>query len=611
MLQVMLRVWMQNCACACMATVLATPLLVVAQSTTENAASSTAPVIHAQANLVVVDVVVTDGHNKPVEHLNTGDFTILEDGHPQTVKVFEEHLPQTATQPTPKLAPGSFSNRSAASDGGALNVLVLDKLNTPVADQMFLHNQLLKFLKTAQPGQRIAIFGLTTRLYMFQGFSSDPNLLRTVLESKKGLPGNSPLLGEQEGSDNLYMQAAKDAFGDSPNAAELIAELQQFDAEQQSSQQQLRVHYTLDALNQLARYLANLPGRKNVLWFSGAFPLSILPDGDLKNPFSAVADSTDEFRATVNMLTRSQVAVYPIDARGLMTAPMMSASNSGRSYATDPTAFARDNLKFMARIAGEHTTMQQMAEATGGMAFVNTNGLKEAAETALTLGAHYYTLAYSPTRTDWKGEYRHIHVKLDRPGDTLSYRRGYYADNPEAPQTRASSSNTSAPVYNPVGAALLHGAPTPTEILFDADVRPFSDATEPAVATGNQLSPKTKGPFRRYQVTFQVDPSGITCTEAAGGAHLCRFEFASSVYNADGELLNQQSTGIQATIPADKFRSMMATRLGFHQQISVPTKGEYFLRLGVFNSTSGHLGALELPVEAVAKLTPASASTPR
>jgi VWFA-related protein len=564
------------------------------------------PTFRAQANLVVVDVVVTDAHNQPVEHLSPGDFTVLEDGHPQTVKVFEEHVPQTvAAHPLPTLAPGIFTNRSAVADGGALNVLVIDKLNTPLADQAYLRNQLVQYLKESRPGQRTAIFGLTTRLYLLQGFASDPKTLSTLLEGKKGLPSSSSLLeGVAEGSDNEFLDSAQDAFGDTPDGAILIADLIQFDAEQQAFQQQLRVRYTLDAFNQLARYLANLPGRKNLLWFSGAFPLSILPDGDLKSPFAIVADASDEFRQTVDLLERGQVAVYPIDARGLQVAPMLSAANSGRSYTRNPGNYARDLNKFSSRLAGEQSTMKQMAEATGGEAFVNTNGLKEAMQKATELGTHYYTLAYSPTHTEWKGEYRHIQVKFDRPGIALAYRHGYYADDPAAQTEHQPSASANAPLspYNPIRAAMLHGAPVQTEILFEAEVLPRSTTDEATPVATNQPEPKIKGPFRNYQITYHADPRGIACADAAQGAHMCRIDFVAHLYDADGALVNRQNNGVQLTIPAAKFQAMMSTRLGFHQQISVPSKGEFYLRLAVRDPASGRIGALELPVAAVAKL---------
>jgi VWFA-related protein len=570
------------------------------------------PTFRTQSNLVVVDVVVTDGHNRPVDPLAAGDFTLLEDGKQQTIKAFEAHLPQTvAAPPTPKLAPGTFTNRLAVADGGPLNVILLDKLNTPTKDQPTLNDQLVQYLKEARPGQRVAIFGLGTRLYLLQGFTSDPKQLLSFLQSKKALPSTSPLLdGVEEGTDNLAVDTLEDeAYAGNLNAADMLEHLRQFIADQQAFQQQLRVRYTLDGFNALARYLANLPGRKNLLWFSGSFPLSILPDGDLKYPFANVSDAEDEFRQTVDLLTRSQVAVYPVDARGLQVAPMMNAANSGRSYAHHATTYSRDLNKFSSRLAAEQSTMRQMAEATGGEAFVNTNGLKEATEKALELGAHYYTLAYAPTNAHWHGEFRHIKVALDRPGLTLAYRRGYYADDPaaEAGQHHSAAAKDAPAAYDPVRTAMMHGAPNPTEILFDAEVHPASEAVEPQPVAGNRADPKIKGPFRRYLVTIHAEMSGLRCTDLPQNQHQCRIEFATNVYDADGAQINQQLNGVQVTLPEAKYLALLRSRIGYHQQISVPAKGTYFLRIAVHDTTSGHIGALELPVAAVAKLPVVSA----
>ncbi len=149
---------------------------------------------------------------------------------------------------------------------------------------------------------------------------------------------NNAMEGDAPGQDDPMYDTMADGLGNDPDAAMLLANLQQFEAEQQSFQLQLRARYTLDALNQLARYMSNLPGRKNLIWFSGSFPINILPDADLQNPFAVVASAEDEFRETVDLLARSQVAVYPIDARGLMTNPMLSATQSGSTMNRNPMA---------------------------------------------------------------------------------------------------------------------------------------------------------------------------------------------------------------------------------------------------------------------------------
>lgn len=419
--------------------------------------------------------------------------------------------------------------------------------------------------------------------------------------------------GDSPGADDPMMDMEEDAVGNDPSFAQVLADMQQFEAETQSFQLQLRARFTLDAFNQLGRYLSSLPGRKNLIWFSGSFPINILPDGDLQNPFSIVASSEDEFRETTELLSRSQVAVYPIDARGLMVTPMLNAANSGSKYARSPTAsspgnpYAKDQLKFFQQTADEHGTMQAMAEATGGESFVNTNGLKEAVEKAVEAGSNYYTLAYTPTDQKWNGNYRKIHVELAHQGVTLAYRRGYFADDPNAPLRKGepvSVVNGQLPGYNALRNAMMRGGPDPTEIIFAATVRPTSTDPENEVAPGNRASAKTKGPYRRFAVLFGVDAHDIECTATPDGLHQCALDAVIFVYDADGTLLNSQSIGLNAKIPADKYASILQTGIRFRQEISVPVKGETFLRIGVHDATTNKVGAVELPVAAVSKLEP-------
>ena len=383
----------------------------------------------------MVDVVASDGKQDPIHRLATANFTVFEDGKPQAVKVFEEHQPgpPAAMPPMPKLSRGMFTNFTATPESGPLNILLFDKLNTPVEAQSVVRDQVLKYLREAPPGIRMA-FGLTTQLKLLQGFTSNPELLRAIVEGKKGNSGasvamNNVIEGDHPGADDPSMDMVMDAMGNKPNGAALVAELQQFEAEQKAFQIQLRQQYTLDALNQLARYLSMMPGRKNLIWFSGSFPISILPDPDLKDPFANLESAEREFRQTVSLLSRSQVAVYPIDARGLMTQPTLNASQSGSTFNRGSHGFADANYKWMSNTFDEHSTMQQMAQATGGKAFYDDNGLKEAVDKAVATGSNYYTLAYEPSNREWNGAYRKIEVKVDRPGVSLAYRLGYFADD--------------------------------------------------------------------------------------------------------------------------------------------------------------------------------------
>ena len=422
--------------------------------------------LHSNAKLVVVDVTVSDKQGHPVHGLTQNDFKVVEDKAPQSIKTFEEHsgLPAVAAKfhAAPKLPPGVFTNEMVAPVNSALNVLLLDTLNTPLQDQMIVRQQLLDYLQKERPGANIAIFGLTTQLIMLQDFTSDPEMLKKAIKAQKNLKG-SPLLGEQVSGDDFQMKLSEtlQENGASPDS---VARAAQFETVQQSYGLQMRAKYTLDAMNLLARYLVGIPGRKNVIWFSGSFPITILPDLSLgftgggptgddgsapgrasvaANSFAGVAGAEDEFRETTDLLARSEVAVYPVHAHGLMAASMFSAanggSNGGTKYTRNPYAFSNDQGAEFSETASINNTMLQLANGTGGEAFMNSNGLSDAVEKAIDRGSNYYTLTYTPRNDHWKGENRSIHVSLEQQGYTLSYRRSYFADDPTVPLGKGSA----------------------------------------------------------------------------------------------------------------------------------------------------------------------------
>jgi hypothetical protein len=287
-------------------------------------------------------------------------------------------------------------------------------------------------------------------------------------------------------------------------------------------------------------------------------------------------------------------------------------SQSGSTMMRNPANYASATAKSFQQTASEQSTMDQMAQSTGGKAFVNTNALKEAIGKAVEAGSNYYTMAYTPENRDWNGSFRKITVKVNKPGVSLAYRRGYFADDPNKPAHKNAQENalSNTTQYNPLRAAMMRGGPDPTQLIFVAKVQPSTGATEDAAAQGNQPGKKAKGPFRRYTVSFLANPNQVECAVGADGMHHCELEFLTFVYDQDGALVNMQANGINAGIADAKFAEAMKTNLNYRQQISVPAKGEYTLRIGMRDRTTGNVGALEVPIAAVVKLTPAEQPSP-
>jgi VWFA-related protein len=584
------------------------------------------PTIHSAAKLVVVDVTVSDKHGNPVHDLKKDDFTVLENGNPQAVHTFEEHVALSAADavkfpPMPQMPPGVFTNITPAPVNSAINIILIDTLNTPIDDQSYLRSQLVNYINHATPGVSIAIFALTTHLTMLQGFTSDMDVLKRIVSKEAGK--TSPLMARtQTGEDSSNITAGSVVGG----AATAMAEFTAFQSTtvQGDPQNYQRALITLQAFDILARYLGNIHGRKNLVWFSGSFPLDLQPnDAIVENGVNSFAGSNNETEVhrIINLLARGQVAVYPVDCRGVQASPTLSGEYQGSTgTGGNPSAFLGDKSSFEHNMATEHSTMERLASNTGGRAILNENDLTKATAEAIQIGSNYYTVSYIPSNTDWKGDFRKIAVKLDKQGYTLAYRRGYYADDPNSPQNQVDATTLATgknagkkgpPTQDNgriVRAAMVHGAPGSTEILYKVRVLPTGEP-EDLVAPGNVLSPfglkKAAGRFDRYVVDFDADATDMLFPPKPDGGYDCRVEFVVQVYqNSDGQLVNTSSSTLAATLTLAQRNKLIRYGFPFHQEVSVPLNGDYSLRIGVHDFNSDHIGAVEVPVASVKNLPP-------
>jgi VWFA-related protein len=582
-------------------------------------------VLHANTSLVLVDVTVTD-RGKPIHGLDQQHFHILEDGREQTIVTFDEHrpLPTSATTPTPRpaLTPHTFTNASQYPPAPAVNVLLLDGLNTPLSSQIDVRRQMLQFMGKITPGTTLAIFTLSSRLRMVTGFTTNASELTEALNSSKTNSKPSVLLDPQTtqalstvAGDMANMGAATDSIGLQTGTPDPISIMQQFEADITAFQTDQRVSMTLQAMQQLARYLSAIPGRKNLIWFSGSFPIALDPDDSLQSPFDAVRQYSGQIKETSELLSASRVAVYPVDARGLLTLPaydgsfdassnIVSATVSGgragrsRPYANKPNV-GKDNANFSKQLLNEQATMQQIAEETGGREYLNTNGLKEAIADAVDNGSSYYTIGYIPTAKNLDGQFRKLQLKLDKPANSdykLAYRHGYFADDPET------SSEHTPGVTTLIMAATLHGAPPSTQILFKAQVL---SATDPLLqhehlpqGPAGELTSSLKGPIHRYIVDLrtEVNPAhGLTFETPPDNSHHAKVEYTLVAYNAEGQRLNYLDVGLQLTPDPQQYNKITASGIPARLAIDLP-EGQCYLRIAVHDLQAGRAGSLELPL---------------
>ena len=374
-----------------------------------------------------------------------------------------------------------------------------------------------RFIGHMRPGTPVALFSLTQGgLHMMQGLTTNPALLHEALG-----------------------QTITEVGADQPPY--------------------ITNWSVVDALDQIAAYVASIRGRKNLFWLTPDMVVHLTRDGGWEWP--KVDDMTIVHRLmdTYERFTAEQVAVSPVDLSGV----------------------------------GPLGTLQlevaEVAEQSGGIAIYNTNDLATGISNAVDRLSSYYTLSYMPPRSKPDGHYHTIQVATTVPGAKLLYRVGYDSEDVK-------------PIPRFTGAALLRAAiegrvPAATELHFNAKVEVAADqsplATMPA-------APKVHGKANQqrvlYDLDFTVPQDQIAAGDTPDGLRTINVDFALAAYNLTGRSLSNTRQNISRTLTPEQYEMFLQNPLVFHQQVAF-YPGPLFLRVGVLDHTSNHAGTIEIPVK--------------
>jgi VWFA-related protein len=582
---------MRKCSLLITSFLLATSLS-AAQAPPASADNQT--ILKQTVNNVLIDIVVTDKNGQPIHGLTKDQFHVAENGAPQTIAFFEEHddnLPPSQPQPAAplQLPPDVYTNFQNTPSHGPLLILLMDALNTPVADQSKVRLAMLQYLRQVPAGTQIAIFALNEHLSMIHGFNTDPAVLTAALNQLNAKPKQSRLT-DDPGHDSYADSMPKPNFGSGGSsgiAAEATGLQANYVANEGSYRADARMGLTLSAFGSLANYLGALPGRKSVIWFSGSFPLAVTTQdtirqgqATLSTSISDARDYSDKVTAASRMLDQARAAIYPVLASGPSTNSHFGVdrqlNGAPHNSSADPNGvLERDSTPADDEISA-HETMNIIADQTGGRAFYSSTDLGAAIRSVQQLGSHYYTVAYAPTNTAYDGKFRKIAVKVDSPKARLDYRRGYFAEDP------ARQPRTPAPTE--VSFALLHGAPTSAQILFKVSVTPKQGAQPAANSTTT-----------RYSINWIVDLHGIPFAQQPDGSRKGAFSLVLVAYDTGGKLLNQAKDGGNINLDPTQYQKYLASGLQFHQEIDLPG-GYIYLRVAIVEESGNRSGSIEIPL---------------
>jgi VWFA-related protein len=325
--------------------------------------------IRTTTRLVHVNVVVRDRAGNPVAGLKQEDFEIADEGVPQQIRFFSAETSEAPPSPPPAVPEFVFSNQRArgAARPGTVTAILFDSLNTALTDLPYARQRVEKFIASLQPADRVAFFSLGNELEVLHNFGDDP--ARLVKTFAKFRP---PFVQSQTTRESTIAR-------------------------------------TLQAMETIAHHVSGFPGRKNLVWVSSAFPLVTGLDTDADEPsgplssqsLSQMRNFADQIRHVALILNNADLAIYPVDARGLLSA---------RPAQADANIYA----------------MQEIARRTGGRAFFERNDLDTGIRQVIDGSRVSYALGYYPSavRADWS--FHPITVRVRRPGLTVHCRKGYY-----------------------------------------------------------------------------------------------------------------------------------------------------------------------------------------
>ncbi len=500
--------------------------------------------IRVDTQLVVETVVVKDKDGKNLEGLIDKDFTVTEDGVPQTISLFQfERLedtpapappagaqqpaaevvqPKIPTQITPP-APGDSRYRDRR-----LLVLFFDLMNVSPADQLRAFTAADKFIRTQmKTPDLVAIMSFAAgSVKVLQDFTNDQEALFAVLQK---------LIYPDDNYNDTADTGA--AFGQDNS------EFNIFNTDRQ-----------LAALQTAVNMLKLVNEQKSLVYFAGGLRLN-------------GTDNQAQLRATINAAIRSNVAFFPVDARGLVaTLPLGDATRPSPGG----IGVFNGNMASITNFQRSQDSLYALASDTGGKALLDNNDLAAGivqAEQAIT---SYYVIGYYPSNTNLDGKFRRVKITLkETPTAKLDYRQGYYAG-------KTFNKFTAADKERQLEDALMLGDPI-TDLTIAMEVNYF------------QLN------RAEYFVPITVKIPGSELVLArTGGAERTLIDFIGEVKDEYGTTIQNLRDKVDMKLSGETASELLRRPIEYDTGFTL-LPGKYVIKFLARDSETGRIGTYQTP----------------
>ena len=517
----------------------------------------------SNTSLVIIDANVRSKDGKVIADLKKDDFTVLEDGKPQMISVFEFQklegdtlLPdvpavkpviETPAGATPKTAVKTAAAAPTAVAGAPiirfqdrrLVAMLFDFSSMAIPEQSRIQEAALKFIREQmKPADVVEIMSASTGpLKVLQDFTTDKDRLEEVIKGFT-IGAASELAGVAgNGGDDTTGEDTGTAF----NADE--TEFNIFNTDKQ-----------LATIGAAAKMLAAFPEKKALLYFSS---------GISKSGF----DNQASLEAATNTAKRSNVVIYPIDARGLVaSAPAGDASKASGRGTSMLTGSGMQSQRDSFNDSQE--TLSTLASDTGGKLFVDDNDLALGMEKARDDIASYYIIGYYSTNIKMDGKYRRVQIKLNPAIQAkLDYRSGYFGQ-------KEFKKFTNADKEDQLQQALMLGDPL-TDLSLTAEIDYFRLAKD------------------RYFIPFSVKiPGSEIALAKSKGKESTEFEFVGQVRDEHSKIVSAMRDGIKIKLSEETAAQLSSRPVAYDTGFSLPP-GKYSMKFLARENETGKMGTYE------------------
>jgi len=513
------------------------------------------PQIRVATHLVQIGVIVRDS-NGPVEDLTKDDFVVLDRGKPRKISVFSAESSESAP-PAQPLPANTFSNlpQYGSNRPRSVTIILLDNLNTLSGSTPGTYEttpfwledhalakakqHLIEFLKKLDRDDRIAIYGLTNSLHVLCDFTCDRDHLLAVVNTYD----TASRTQRETVEPGKYYTPVPGKFNEHVDAdVQSLAALNN----------QARAQETMSALMAIAAHVADIPGRKNLLWLTANLPFS--------------------GQAIARILGRANIAAYPVDARGFLPrSPSVSSETDATVRGELGSLLELNNDASQADQPTGIDTMEKMAEDTGGRAFVNTNDLTGAIRKAVEDSAVTYRVGFYIDSNSIDGKFHELKVEVKRRGVTVRYPKAYFAFEDTQSTKDENRHNLVAAVRSPIESSAI-----PLRVRVDRVDKPLP---------------------RCLSIFGSIDIRSLPFMQD-GGARKRTIDVVTVEQDPSGKVLAQAASTIALHFTDKQYADYLKSGFPFHQYVQ-PKANAATLRILVEDPATAEVGSVIIPVAQV------------